>query len=106
MNKQQFKVKDWIRDLANNEVIQVTQHMIDYNLIHEQECELWKPKKGEWCWFWNDTGNVVVAEYKGEHIHGAFCLPIGQDILSIFKYCEPFIGELPSTIKEQACMNT
>jgi hypothetical protein len=57
----------------------------------------WQPKPGEWCWFWDEgTNGVLLAKFtnitegKLYRSHGG----------SVWKYCAPFIGELPEHLKE------
>jgi hypothetical protein len=57
--------------------------------------EKWEPQPGEWCWFYDSTSDIpLLRQFKrvnGQTIEtgsGYFC------------YCEPFIGELPSNLKD------
>jgi len=57
----------------------------------------WQPKPGEWCWFWDEgTNGVLLAKFtnitegKLYRSHGG----------SVWKYCAPFVGELPEHLKE------
>jgi hypothetical protein len=57
----------------------------------------WQPKPGEWCWFWDEGINGVllakftnITEGKLYRSHGG----------SVWKYCAPFVGELPEHLKE------
>jgi len=61
----------------------------------------WQPKEGEWCWFYN-TG-------EGKPFCGKFVTIIQKNNYTTYRahnawheceYCEPFIGELPSFLKE------
>jgi hypothetical protein len=68
-----------------------------HNLIDSGEAievEVWKPKKGEVCWFWDD----------GDYGHGPRVRRFEQNSGSMFvdmeenshwNFCAPFTGELP-----------
>lgn len=85
-NDPKFQVGDWVRDNANNKIVQVTKHMIEYGLIVPEGCEFWQPQVGEW----------VIPK-----------MPTTESF-SVFKYfkeyrgfeLEPFIGTLPTSIKD------
>jgi len=59
--------------------------------------ELWKPKKGEWCWFW-DSRNKIVHFKRFE----CMCPIVPTNYITIeggiYSNCQPFIGELPITL--------
>lgn len=60
----------------------------------------WKPKVGEYCWFWND-GQPIPNLREFESFRGRYQVKdIG--LLSDFygyAYCEPFINDLPTKLK-------
>ena len=100
---QQFKDKDWLRVIAGHErpinsVFQIKSCLTRYKL---SDVELWQPKEGEWCWFYDDTeGTPIFGRfYKQDKDFGNCCYPQHQ-INSPYSYCEPFIAELPSFLKE------
>ena len=90
---------------------------------------LWQPEEGEWCWFkeaiedqYVNTGAYVFAQFEGfanriidlgykkEHtVVTTFTASVGLtyynsaglDCAYDFLYCEPFIGQLPSWVKEK-----
>lgn len=105
---QNFKVGDWVRDKVNGKVVQLAEH------FHPGGIELWEPKPGEWCWFWNEYSDVPILaklisigsvfgrplEYK---VKTPSCISeISYNYMSnmSFKKCEPFIGQLPSFLKD------
>lgn len=61
--------------------------------------ERWKPKPGEWCWFWDNEYRCAVLN-----------IFVGIEADKQFKYisktgtsyenCAPFTGELPPHLKE------
>ena len=65
--------------------------MIDY--------ELWHPKVGEWCWFWNvtDFDAPTLSRFCGMQDKLFRCTNSKQNL---FTHCEPFIGQLPTSIKD------
>ena len=92
---------DWINIVRDDGVIFNT---LKYDGIdspkHGYSFEKWEPILNEWCWFisCNNTfelmkfaGKLDNGKYQGKTLHG-----------SIFNYniCEPFIGQLPSKIKD------
>lgn len=106
MNK--FKVGDWVRDKRNgmkNPIVQLKPDCIF--LTNPEECgdiyELWQPKKDEWCWFYDKEFKTAIlakyiSMYKTEvytYFRSSYHIDNG-----LFLCCEPFIGELPSFLKE------
>ena len=103
---EQFKEGDWVRDLREgmkNPIVRLKPNCVfltnpeDY--IERPIYEHWQPKEGEWCWF---IDNGVPKEYiqlrQFESMDGMFFKPYGA--LRGYANCEPFIGELPSFIKD------
>ena len=109
-----FKVGDWVRlkDKDFNSVFQI--ELIDEygNLFdntqkyrgEQQYYELWQPKEGEWCWFWDHTDSLIVLQqFKEKIVNESKTVYRTTDIAgfeTVFYNCEPFIGELPSFLKE------
>lgn len=81
--------------------------------------QLWKPKVGEYCWFWNNHGETPVFgkfksmnsdcnenPYLASESWYQHEIPETANIFydqwrKDWKYCEPFIGMLPTIIKEK-----
>ena len=61
------------------------------------DCVLWKPKEGEWCWFWNEGASEPSLGQFKEEIMGKYYV---KRKIYAFDFCEPFIGKLPSFLKE------
>ena len=62
--------------------------------VYIEDCELWQPEEGEWCWI-----DGVFAKY----IRSTFCITSdGIEFTSFggFETLEPFIGTLPRFIKD------
>jgi len=60
--------------------------------------ELWEPKPGEWCWFWDEEGQKPTLN-KLEVLSRSNPRYITRCDLE-WVYCEPFIGTLPTNIKD------
>ena len=88
-----FKPGDWV-DIPslNTKPVQYRSDLCHLGL------ELWQPKVGEWCWFWDENYTTAILA-KFENIsNGLFVEHHGN----IFEYCEPFIGQLPTHLKDQS----
>ena len=102
---QQFKDKDWLRVIAGHErpinsVFQIKSCLTRYKL---SDVELWQPKEGEWCWEKDYGLSLVISnDENGINCIVCFCLTsvFGKEFTTTLKDCEPFIGELPSFLKE------
>ena len=88
-----FKPGDWVYiPSLNTEPVQYRSDLCHLGL------ELWQPKVGEWCWFWDENYTTSILA-KFENIsNGLFVENHGN----IFEYCEPFIGQLPTHLKDQS----
>lgn len=58
--------------------------------------ELWQPKPKEWCWFWDEHYTTAILAKFIEMENKTFVEHHGNK----FKYCAPFIGELPPHLKD------
>lgn len=87
-----FKVGDWITD-----GIEVWQHKENCRVKNQTNWNLWQPKEGEYCWFWENGYKMsLLGKLTGITDSGKFFSGWGT-----YDYCEPFIGELPTNLKEQ-----
>jgi len=110
-----FKVGDWVRVINSSIIFPILEENVSrykninsnwdfndgYDTYPKQKLEPWQPKLGEWCWFY--------AHIEGEHLSlGKFLRRNGESYVYydialdeevITFYCEPFIGTLPSIIK-------
>ena len=91
-------------------------------VLYSDEVELWQPKVSEWCWFINTDCAPLLAQFvkmqtqsfwinneyksvlgykanKFGHYSGNIG-PVDEDY--VFVYCEPFIGQLPTSLKDQS----
>ena len=63
--------------------------------------ELWKPSKGEWCWFYGacrsfSFGKFLYYSKGGSHLRYE---SLEGECFNA-RSCEPFIGKLPAPLKE------
>lgn len=113
MNK--FKVGDWVTTKAGYtkqisgltrdacDTLSIGNTSVGINVVFKNEIELWQPKEGEYCCFHNGTEQFTVAKFQNhaDNTDTRFRLvSCYGKWTEIFKYCEPFIGELPSFLKE------
>ena len=101
-----FKPGDWVKykdqqDTTIYKVINILSNdLIDIGdtIVDKYDIELWQPTVGEWCWFWDENYTTAILA-KFENIsNGLFVEHHGN----IFEYCEPFIGQLPTHLKDQS----
>lgn len=97
-----FKPGDWVYiPSLNTEPVQYCSDLCHLGL------ELWQPTVGEWCWFYREQVNL---EYAGTHwaipYLGRFGKFTEQGVQTIekfcYSFCEPFIGQLPTSLKDQS----
>ena len=104
-----FKVGDWavnktskqciIKKVTSvyNDSVTVGDSTVGINVMLIDDLELWEPKEGDICWFW-DKSNIYprLATFTNNSL-GLYYADISKDG---FEFCEPFIGKLPTNIKE------
>ena len=63
---------------------------------------LWQPKEGEWCWFqWaqpKTDSTPHLRKFKSVSDNGFY---FEADNGMWYDFCEPFIGQLPTTLKSK-----
>lgn len=87
----------------------LNQQSLYADFYESEEIELWQPKQGEWCWFWNSEKDLTLQKFykkQQDYFIVVFCEKhktagiIFYDVTDKhFKNCEPFTGELPSFLK-------
>ena len=103
-----FKVGDWIKYINGKskttaQVIQVgrIENYIGVSTgenVHIEDCELWQPKEGEWCWYGYEIVEVIDS-YNLEYIKITRQNSNSYEEVK-FVQLEPFIGTLPSFLKK------
>ena len=91
-----FKPGDWVYiPSLNTEPAQYRSDLCHLGL------ELWQPKPNEWCWFWNvtDFDAPTLSRFCGMQDKLFRCTNSKQNL---FTHCEPFIRQLPTSIKDQS----
>lgn len=78
--------------------------------IKLEDLKKWQPKEGEWCWFGNkiDSKSFVLSQFDETiTIDHTWDIAYTEVLYKSKEYglrryssCEPFIGELPSYLKE------
>ena len=119
ITESKFKVGDWVvytgGGYCDGEILQITK--IDekgfctfgsYNkLYHFNKLRRWKPKPDEWCWVFDDKSQIPVLRKflctNDKENSILTCMHIVEEpnrSTLHYKYIEPFIGALPSTIEQ------
>ena len=100
-----FKPGDWIQCTYANGTKFVVQVVSEtsvkeagrvYPTTLDSDWVAWQPKVGEWCWFWNQSDiNLSISPHIGQYGNLSYSL-------EFYDNCEPFIGQLPTFIKDQS----
>ena len=121
--KNKFKIGDWVVypvGIQGSEEILQIRNIDEKDFCSFRNCSkmyqidklrLWKPKPGEWGWVYNVTREVpylrkvirVEDNYKNRFNNYKFTKAVivsrGDTSGEVgYRFCEPFIGELPSLI--------
>lgn len=112
-----FKVGDWVVNKTSKQRIikKVTSTYSDsvtvgdteagINVMLINDLELWKPEKGEYCWFWNKGTTITILELleimdDGNRKYFAAMPNIPHSLGGYYQYCEPFLGTLPTELQK------
>lgn len=93
-----FKVGDWVRDKKRkHKPFMVTSSDLEADSPNyvKIDCELWQPQPGEWCWYSKWDKIVCVESYLCK-----YALDMNEVEPEYKHKYEPFIGQLPSYLKE------
>ena len=111
-----FKVGDWVVEIHSTTKAQVLE--LFGNQIRVKFCYPdaiittdssdfipWIPKKGDWCWFLNKGRIPVISQFHSLEIEGnrkysATFPNTPHPMIGYYDYCEPFIGNLPTTLQK------
>jgi len=103
-----IKASDWVRLINVPEIIKQVDHIVydtvvlaDKSTCLISDWKLWKPKKGEKVWVWNtDFNRPFIATFLC--MDGCqYCISEKTSGCSCWECCEPFIGKLPTILKEK-----
>lgn len=98
--KPKFKVGDWIRT-PHRGIFQI-KHKVELSAweLTLGKAELWQPKPGEWCWC-SVFGLIKVVCKATENENPCYlCWNPWKKLEQKLTNLEPFIGELPSHLKD------
>ena len=105
---QEFKIGDWVVSNHTNKIcrcIKIDKLEFQDDLANWHICtsyKLWQPKEGEWCWFWNSAlGIWFISTLKDFGEYNNSIQYRCNSVYYICEKCEPFIGELPSSLKDE-----
>ena len=95
--KSPFQVsKDWLDHIIN------TGRTIGGNTKETGDLKnfsIWQPKAGEWCWFWSETLKTPML-LQFERFCSTNLYKYGVNNERNYQYCEPFLGKLPTALKD------
>ena len=110
----EFKVGDWVTTKAGYtkqisgltrdacDTLSIGNTSVGINVVFKNEIELWQPKEGEWCWFWDTiTPHRPTLRQFGKYEEDYFT----DTEHNPFTSCEPFFGELPSFLRSTHATN-
>lgn len=112
----QFKAGDWVCNDSSLFKIVLTKINGSFVKIHTnkpvEETDWydakiftpWHPQEGEYCWFIFDLSKELKYELgQFDLINYDECIPYygSKQHNKFFEYCEPFIGELPTFLKDK-----
>ena len=100
-----FKIGDWVRDLRDNSVFQINSVNFNLNLSITNGVYIhWQPKPGEWCWFYQNKREIPtlgnLKHFSDKDSFCAYSTPKASMSVKYFKHCEPFIGQLPTSLQD------
>jgi len=107
LDKSKFKVGDWVVplfDIPSTDYIYYANKPMKFFISQTWKdkdinkfFKYWKPKIGEWCWMW-DKDWYNIDEYDIPKLTQFRYMQNSKysDGNTLYEYCEPFIGELPT----------
>lgn len=111
-----FKVGDWVVEIHSTtkaQVLELFGNQIRVKLCYpdaiittdSSDFIPWIPKKGDWCWFLNKSRIPVISQFHSLEIEGnrkysATFPNTPHPMIGYYDYCEPFIGNLPTTLQK------
>jgi hypothetical protein len=101
-----FKVGDWVRNVYTELPYRFSDTDLKFVEVDPTYAndKLWEPKVGDWCWFWNNKGKVLIGTFWSQdeniYFYNSPFINTDHNIIGTERYksqhCEPFIGTLPS----------
>ena len=122
-----FKIGDWVKSTKHPHLRPIQINSIYESntrpgilglkfegiVLYSDECELWQPQSGEWCWFLNYKNDLprlrkfISASNPFDRptvytTHPDPTTKMSRAYCGIesYSYCEPFIGQLPTILKD------
>ena len=102
-----FKIGDWVyyrnELIGNVEKVDKNEILVSgqWHIKNSQFLKLWQPKEGEWCWFKDDKNTIgSLTKFVGIEEDGTYYGYASFGTQDKAPCVEPFIGELPSFIKD------
>ena len=105
-----FKVGDWVVEIHSTTKAQVLE-LFDYQIrvkfcypdaiitTDSSDFIPWAPKKGDWCWFW-DEGFKTPLLLQFKKLSPSSFYPYETLNGLDYMYCEPFLGKLPTKLQK------
>lgn len=92
-----LKIGNYVRfNYEGSELIETfEEYMLQEGYLYKN-LELWKPKVGEWCWFYSKSNSRPHIDKFKEMKDSFYKSEYWTDY---FTNCAPFIGELPEILK-------
>lgn len=119
---QNFKVGDWVKDIQDEALYKIkeikefpeepTYKRFIFSSTKETWIDIyndeidtdgwkpWQPKLGEWCWFWNFNEMPTLEQFSKYHNLDDHLGNYETLAVKLYQHCEPFIGELPTYLKD------
>ena len=90
-----WKVGDWVQH-PDGYAFQYTQGTLPTTY------KPWKPNEGDWVWMWDTPELITKPAFckLNSIVEGKF---VDSDTIHHYKHCEPYLGQLPSIIKDKQC---
>ena len=111
-----FKVGDWVRtEKGIFQIESIDEHDFIEGVVHDiqiyftdkterwdwrDNCILWQPKEGEWCWY-DEKYFVNIHKISKDQFYFHSLDGMYIDEWDYLKRFEPFIGELPSCFRKE-----
>ena len=107
-----FKVGDWVVNKTSkqrivkkitsttySDTVTVGNTEVGINVMLINDLELWQPKKGDWCWFWDEIlKNPMLLQFERFCSTGFYKYETNNKLN--YQYCEPFLGQLPTNLQD------